>query len=549
MNIHRIFNYRKFCLSTFRNISIFKTQSYKKMENSFTKRYIPGVIPEIELTPTESQIINVLNNYTTAYNSTLESEQSPITLRITGGWVRDKLLGLPSHDIDIGIDNCSGESFVMGLKEWLEEEKKGTDETINKIHKIKKNPDKSKHLETCTTKLFGLDIDFVNLRSESYTDNSRIPTISTGTPYEDSHRRDATLNALFFNLSTKKIEDLTNKGLEDLANGVLRTPLDPMKTFLDDPLRCLRLIRFASNYGFSIDRLAIEAMKQSEIKVALETKISRERIGVEVKKMIINKRGIIGVNDSIELLKEVGFSCVFDVGDSKVGDEWMKENDKLLNEDIMKNFDNINKYLIPIVESKIINFKGFLNEECDENDRVLFYSCLILNTWRDKRIKIGKKDFYVSYLCELNGIKMPAKISENVSNIVKNIENVRNDIKNVSNFKRSEIALKFILPFNDKWGYNLIINCCLEIFENEGNEMISIIEKYKDVFNIIYELKLENSYNESILLNGKELMKIINRKPGPWLKPLNDKLFLWQLDNPGKNKEDMIEYLSSIEIN
>lgn len=69
-----------------------------------------------------------------------------------------------------------------------------------------------------------------------------------GTPVEDAFRRDFTINALFYNINEDKVEDFTNKGLEDMQKKILRTPLCPIKTFIDDPLRILRGFRFAARY-------------------------------------------------------------------------------------------------------------------------------------------------------------------------------------------------------------------------------------------------------------------------------------------------------------
>jgi hypothetical protein len=76
-------------------------------------------------------------------------------------------------------------------------------------------------------------IDLVNLRSETYAEESRIPTMEFGTPEQDALRRDFTFNALFYNINEGVVEDLTGRGLEDLRAGVLRTPLPPAVTFLD----------------------------------------------------------------------------------------------------------------------------------------------------------------------------------------------------------------------------------------------------------------------------------------------------------------------------
>lgn len=81
-------------------------------------------------------------------------------------------------------------------------------------------------------------------------------------------RRDATINALFYNLHTQEIEDFTELGLADMEAGLIRTPLEPFETFKDDPLRVLRLVRFASRLQFRIVDKVQQAMKNDEIKVA-----------------------------------------------------------------------------------------------------------------------------------------------------------------------------------------------------------------------------------------------------------------------------------------
>jgi tRNA nucleotidyltransferase (CCA-adding enzyme) len=237
-----------------------------------------------------------------------ELAKQPIILRFTGGWVRDKLLGVPSHDIDVAINKMTGLQFGMRLKEYLEipgnpekyglegvattekqSAKAGTTDkskTVGGLHKIEANPEKSKHLETVTTKILGLDIDLVNLRKETYTDESRNPQMEFGTPEEDALRRDATVNALFYNVNTQEIEDFTNRGFDDMANAIIRTPLEPYQTFKDDPLRVLRLIRFASRLDYTIDSAALKAMGDPDINDALRKKISRERVGVELEKAL-----------------------------------------------------------------------------------------------------------------------------------------------------------------------------------------------------------------------------------------------------------------------
>jgi len=244
---------------------------------------------KITLTPRENQLRDLLLDVARYIDESKEIKEK-LELRFAGGWVRDKLLSIPSHDIDTAINAMTGYHFSEKMREYLKNEenmKKHCLEAkdIGNLHKILANPEKSKHLETATTKIFGFDVDFVNLRKETYSEDSRNPQMEFGTAEEDALRRDATINALFYNLHSDQVEDFTG-GLEDLRDKRIRTPLDPKTTFMDDPLRVLRLIRFASRLTFKIDTEVEACMSDPTVMEALKLKISRERVGVEVEKML-----------------------------------------------------------------------------------------------------------------------------------------------------------------------------------------------------------------------------------------------------------------------
>lgn len=241
----------------------------------------------IKLTDREEALRQLLLDAST-YFAKASGEPIP-QLRFTGGWVRDKLLGITSKDIDISINSMTGYRFGELLKEFLDlqsNDAKYDQSIVGKLHKIEANPEKSKHLETLTTRILGFEIDLVNLRKEAYVEDSRNPIMEFGTPEDDAIRRDATVNALFYNLQTSEVEDFTGRGLQDMQLKLLKTPLSPHQTFKDDPLRILRCIRFASRLGYRIDPTDEEAMRDDSIKQALRVKISRERIGIEIVKML-----------------------------------------------------------------------------------------------------------------------------------------------------------------------------------------------------------------------------------------------------------------------
>jgi len=230
----------------------------------------------ITLTETEQTVFDIL------LDAARLNGPPGLVVRAAGGWVRDKLLGTSSDDIDIVVDRISGEEFAHTVSKYMTETAK---EGCSRIGVVKQNPDQSKHLATACFTVHGVSLDVNHLRTETYTTDSRIPQVAMGTASEDAHRRDFTFNALFYNLNSKLVEDFVGSGVDDLRAGVIRTPLPPKETFEDDPLRMLRAIRFAARLGFSLDGNILEAMRMPSTPKLLIDKVSRERVGIEVDKM------------------------------------------------------------------------------------------------------------------------------------------------------------------------------------------------------------------------------------------------------------------------
>ena len=254
-----------------------------------------------------------------------------VGIRVAGGWVRDKLLHQHSDDVDVALDCMMGVQFARVVQSYMalslstpsssdgegedgDNDHEGVEEDRQlkrrpagrgrrhpKIGVIGANPSQSKHLETATMKIYGIDVDFVNLRAnEVYGADSRIPTFGTtsgscippafGAPLEDALRRDFTINSLFYNVRTGKIEDWTGRGLDDLLRRrLVVTPVDPHVTFHDDPLRVLRAIRFAVRLDFALDASIVEAAMSERVHRSLHAKVSRERIGKELEGMLSGK--------------------------------------------------------------------------------------------------------------------------------------------------------------------------------------------------------------------------------------------------------------------
>ena len=247
-----------------------------------------------------------------------------VEIRVAGGWVRDKILNLNSHDVDVALNNMSGVQFATIVQAYLTHlERTGQIPVPQKKHKIgviSANPSQSKHLETATMKIHGIEVDFVNLRAEEvYESHSRIPTHQTrqfGTPLEDALRRDFTCNSLFYNIRTRQVEDWTGRGIDDLlVTRQIVTPLDPHTTFHDDPLRVLRAIRFSVRYDMDLSDDIRSAAKSPEVHHSLHLKVSRERVGKELEGCLTGKGARPGrALDLITQLKLAGSVFTFPPG-------------------------------------------------------------------------------------------------------------------------------------------------------------------------------------------------------------------------------------------
>ena len=257
-------------------------------------------------------------------NGSNGSNGGQVEIRVAGGWVRDKILNLNSHDVDVALNNMSGVQFATIVQDYLTHlERTGQIPAPQKKHKIgviSANPSQSKHLETATMKIHGIEVDFVNLRAEEvYESHSRIPTHQTkqfGTPLEDALRRDFTCNSLFYNVRTRQVEDWTGRGIDDLlVRREIVTPLDPHTTFHDDPLRVLRAIRFSVRYDMDLSADIQSAAKSPEVHHSLHLKVSRERVGKELEGMLTGKGARPGrALDLITQLKLAGSVFTFPPG-------------------------------------------------------------------------------------------------------------------------------------------------------------------------------------------------------------------------------------------
>lgn len=189
---------------------------------------------------------------------------------VVGGYVRDLFLERPSNDIDVVVVG-SGIQVASELKSVLGK---------------KAHQSVFRNFGTAQVKYKDTEVEFVGARKESYSHDSRKPVVEDGTLEDDQNRRDFTINALAVCLNRERFGELVDPfgGVDDLWDGIIRTPLAPDVTFSDDPLRMMRCVRFATQLNFLIEDETFEALERNADRIRI---VSGERIEEELNKIMM----------------------------------------------------------------------------------------------------------------------------------------------------------------------------------------------------------------------------------------------------------------------
>lgn len=434
---------------------------------------------------------------------------------LVGGAVRDLLMGRPIKDIDLCISKVDG---GIEFAEWICKEtdcfKNGSNPVVfTKFGTAKFNL-------RSIDKISKVDIECVQTRKEQYHDeNSRKPETTYGTILEDCLRRDLTINALYVNISTDEVLDPSGKGLDDMHNCILRTPSDPDIVFKDDALRQLRVIRFASRFGWGIEKDTWIGIVKNAYR--LDT-ISQERITDEINKILISPRPSYGIRQLYRcgLLKKV-LPEVFNLigciqGHQHFGDVF---------EHTMATLEKTK----PIVEYRMAALlHDIAKPEC-------------------RSVVNGVIHFFSH---EYRGATMATEILKRMKYSNLEVKTIVNAVKNHMRFKQSgnhcpsnKSLRKFIADVgNDQ------IDIILDVINADNNshdELFNIPDQVDLIREKIKEMSEIEKVSDKLELpiNGNDIMERFNLKKGPkigeFLAIVKDSF----LDNPNITKEECFEII------
>lgn len=425
---------------------------------------------------------------------------------VVGGAVRDLLMNNDIKDVDIVISLQDG---GVRFANWLYKLNFLTHEPV--IY------------QTYGTAMFVLkdfpnvEIEAVQTRKEQYKDkNSRNPETSYGTIFEDSIRRDLTINSLFFNISSGEIIDATGKGRRDLFNHIIRVTDSerPDEIFMQDPLRILRVIRFSTRYKWKIEYGTYQAMVRNVDRLSI---ITHERIRDEFQKILMSKNATMG----IKMLVDIGAMKYIIPELEKTVD--MGQN--------AYHFGTVYQHTLALIDHYHERF---------EPDVVCLLSCLLHDIGKINTRTVGEDERVHFYGHENQ--------TELVESILRNLKYDNDTIKEICFITKNHMRTK-------SFGSN-----CEKIKPKHLNKLVYTCrtkERFEKLCRVIecdnmshhpdycvtgqYDYFMKQMYNQffnyKLPVNGNDVMEILNIKPCTKVKECLDWLMKIAFTNPMFSKE------------
>ena len=454
-----------------------------------------------------------LSKYFFISNAAEAAENMKLKIFIVGGFVRDLILHRERNEIDILVIG-DGPKFASYYAESL---------GINKIS-IYKN------FGTAHFRINDFDLEFVGARKESYNRQSRKPEVTTGTFDEDISRRDFTINTLAVSINKSNFGQLIDKynGLNDINNRIIKTPIDPLVTFNDDPLRIMRAYRFASQLNFIVD----DSINNAAYKIRERLRIvSQERITDEFFKILASP------------IPSIGLKLLFNLG------------------------------VMEIIFPEIANLSGVEQRNDFHHKDVFLHTCQVL----DNIAKVTD-NVWLRFAALVHDIAKPQtkKFVEemgwtfhgheelgarNMKTIFKKLKLPNNKLEYVEKLVRlhlrpialakeevTDSAIRRLIVSAGEDLEDLITLCRADITSKNPDKVSKYLDNYEKVMRKVWEVEEKDKLRAfQSPVRGDEIMKVCNLKPSKKVGQIKSAIEDAILDGKiGNNYEEAYNYLLKI---
>ena len=444
-------------------------------------------------------LLKIPQEYKSIINKLIQiAQDNNFIIYAVGGFVRDIILNRQPNDLDIMVEGeNAGIEFSKIVAEKL------------KIHP----PIIFEKFATSKLLIDGKEIEFIMPRKEYYDTNSRNPKTEIGTLEQDCLRRDFTINSLFLRLNDFKLLDLTNKGLKDIKNKIIRVT-DELASdiiFSQDPLRILRAVRQSFQLNFSIEQQTYQSMKKNFNRISI---ISQERIRDEINKILLLNKP----SKAFKMLDDIGLLKIIfaELKQTQKTKQTKKYHSKDVYGHIMDVVDKVpNNLLLRI--SALLHDIGKIQTQTSTDGKISFINHEYKSSKLAKQILIRLKypmDF-IKQVCFL-------------------IENHMYPKMYLSSWKDSSVR-----KFADKIKDNIENVELLYIADSKENKT--------ELFDRVRFLQKKNMLvSQKELFDGNELIKMFNKPAGKWISQAKQYIKELQFENPKISKEEVISKLEII---
>ncbi len=441
------------------------------------------------------------------------AETMNVKIFVVGGYVRDLILKRKLDDVDILVIG-DGLEFANKLAKKLGVKKVTFFKNFGTAHFFYED----------------IDLEFVGARKESYSETSRNPKVEIGTFEDDINRRDFTINAMAISLNKEDFGELidTFDGMADIKAKIIKTPLNPIETFNDDPLRILRAFRFASQLNFKVDEKIMEAANKLANRLEI---ISQERITDEFFKILASPK------------PSVGLKLLFDSGVMKV---IFPEVANLGGVEQRKDFHHKDVFLHTCI---------VVDNVAKVSDNVwLRFAALMHDIAKPPTKKFDEKVGWTFHGHEEKGARWMKYIFKRMKLPNSQLDYVRKlvrlhlrPIALVSDSVTDSAIRRFVVALGEDLE-DMITLCRADITSKNPNKVNRYLSNYDKVMEKVRDVKERDKLREfQSPVKGEEIMKIFNIPPSKKVGDIKTAIEEAILEGEiGNNYEEAYEYLMKI---
>lgn len=444
--------------------------------------------------------------------STLGQELT-VDIYIVGGYVRDYILGNEVVDIDFVVVG-DAIKFCQELKKRI---RSGSLVTYPQFG-------------TCMLQFQKHKLEFVTARSEIYDSGSRKPKVQKTDLYTDLSRRDFTINTMAMDIHPDRFGHIIDpyNGRQDLATGLIRTPLNPEQTFSDDPLRMMRAIRFATQFSFTIDPIAFEAIRLKAERLKI---ISQERITAEFNKILMTKKPSLG----IELLEKSGLL-----------EQFLPEFKQTLGVEQRKSYHHKDVFFHTL---QVLDRVAEVSDKLELRIVAIFHDIA-----KPKTKRFNKHTGWTFHGHEVIGERMSASIllrlkySNEIIDYVRKLVRLHLRPMALVSEEVTDSAIRRLLFLAGKEFDDLMLLCRADITSKNPEK----VKKYLNNYDIVLSKAEEVEERDQLRafkspVDGNEIMTIFDLEPGPRVgeikKMIEEAILSGELSN---DHDDALEYIISL---